>query len=426
MKALRFIYFLNILLLIGNIQSIEAQTIFSDEQIISINADGAYSVYAADLDNDGDIDVLSASSYDDKIAWYENDGLGNFSTEQIINTNADIAKSVYTADLDNDGDVDVLSASVNDDKIAWYENDGLGNFSNEQIISTNADGALSVYASDLDNDGDIDVLSASNYDDKIAWYENDGLGNFSNEQIISTNADGALSVYASDLDNDGDIDILSASDYDDKIAWYENLLDFNMSVYENNPPCLGSNTGSLQVTLSGLTYPPYTYIWNDGTNTFTGTSTTEDFIISDLAAGIYSITVTNIDGDEVIQTDIELTGIPGSFFEIIDITSTNSTNEFNNGSLQISVDGGNAPYTYAWSNAASGNETINETISEESITINALNIITGFVWDNIKVGYSHDISLSGLKGTNGVHELSISYTFKSVFNSRFGCWRCQS
>jgi type IX secretion system PorP/SprF family membrane protein len=62
---------------------------------------------------------------------------------------------------------------------------------------------------------------------------------------------------------------------------------------------------------------------------------------------------------------------------------------------------------------------------EESTTINALNIITGFVWDNIKVGYSYDISLSGLKGTNGVHELSISYTFKSVFNSRFGCWRCQ-
>ena len=72
------------------------------------------------------------------------------------------------------------------------------------------------------------------------------------------------------------------------------------------------------------------------------------------------------------------------------------------------------------------NETINETISEESTTINALNIITGFGGEKIKVGYSHDISLSGLKGTNGVHELSISYTFKSVFNSRFGCWRCQS
>ncbi len=30
------------------------------------------SVYAIDLDGDGIVDVLSASSYDDKIAWYEN------------------------------------------------------------------------------------------------------------------------------------------------------------------------------------------------------------------------------------------------------------------------------------------------------------------------------------------------------------------
>ena len=36
--------------------------------------DGARSVYAVDIDNDGDMDVLSASTTDDKIAWYENDG----------------------------------------------------------------------------------------------------------------------------------------------------------------------------------------------------------------------------------------------------------------------------------------------------------------------------------------------------------------
>jgi len=31
------------------------------------------SVYAADLDADGDLDMLSASWFDDKIAWYENE-----------------------------------------------------------------------------------------------------------------------------------------------------------------------------------------------------------------------------------------------------------------------------------------------------------------------------------------------------------------
>ena len=101
-------------------QSIFAQLSFT-ENIISTNADGAYSVYATDVDGDGDMDVLSASREDDKIAWYENDGNQVF-TEQVVTANADNALSVYATDVDGDGDMDVLSASSNDDKIAWYEN----------------------------------------------------------------------------------------------------------------------------------------------------------------------------------------------------------------------------------------------------------------------------------------------------------------
>ena len=54
---------------------ISAQPTFT-EHAISTSADNAISVHAVDVDGDGDMDVLSASSYDDKIAWYENDGSG--------------------------------------------------------------------------------------------------------------------------------------------------------------------------------------------------------------------------------------------------------------------------------------------------------------------------------------------------------------
>ena len=36
---------------------------------------------------------------------------------------ADFAMDVHVADMDNDGDLDIVSASIDDDTIAWYEND---------------------------------------------------------------------------------------------------------------------------------------------------------------------------------------------------------------------------------------------------------------------------------------------------------------
>jgi hypothetical protein len=194
---------------------------------ISTSADGATSVHVADVDGDGDLDALSASQEDDKIAWYENVGGGGTAwTLHTISTGADRAVSVYAADVDRDGDIDALSASINDDKIAWYENVGGGGTSwTPHTISDSSYGASSVYAADVDGDGDLDALSSSFYDDKIAWYENTGGGGTSwTLHTISLETDTPISVYAADVDGDGDIDALSASVNDDKIVWYENLL----------------------------------------------------------------------------------------------------------------------------------------------------------------------------------------------------------
>ncbi|WP_178988172.1 T9SS type A sorting domain-containing protein [Winogradskyella schleiferi] len=199
---------------------------FSEEQVILNIPYGSSSLFAADIDGDNDMDIVTASEALDKVSWFENtDGLGSFGVEQIITTNVDLPRSVYVTDIDGDGDLDVLSSSVFDDKIAWYENtDGLGTFGVQQVIINVAYGASSVFSSDIDGDGDMDVLSSSRSDNKIAWYENtDGLGNFGNQQLISNMAMFALNVLSADLDGDGDMDVLSASYDDNKIAWYENL-----------------------------------------------------------------------------------------------------------------------------------------------------------------------------------------------------------
>ncbi len=199
---------------------------FSTINTITSNADGAVDVYAADIDNDGDLDVLSASSRDDKIAWYRNnDGQGNFSGQRLISTNADFASSVYAGDLDGDGDMDVLSTSRDDLKVAWYENlNGHGGFSSEKIIADDHDSASIVLAANFDGDNDLDVVSVAFVDDKIEWFKNtDGQGTFVSEAILTTNTLVASSVFSADLDGDGDMDLLSASSVDNEVSWFENL-----------------------------------------------------------------------------------------------------------------------------------------------------------------------------------------------------------
>jgi hypothetical protein len=263
---------------------------------ITTSADGAWSVYAIDVDGDGDIDVLSASPYDYKIAWYENEGNENF-TSHTITTSADWAKSVYAVDVDGDGDIDVLSASVHDNKIAWYENDGNENFT-AHTITTGADGAYSVYAVDVDGDGDMDVLSAS-YGDDIAWYENDGNENFTSH-TITTSADFATEVYAVDVDGDGDMDVLSASAFDDKIAWYENDGNENFTSHTITTSADGAQSvyaidvdGDGDIDVLSASERDFKIAWyeNDGNENFASHTITTN---AGLASSVYAV---DVDGD---------------------------------------------------------------------------------------------------------------------------------
>ncbi|MDY6969966.1 MAG: FG-GAP-like repeat-containing protein [Spirochaetota bacterium] len=220
-----------------------------EKYVITSNEDGPYIISAADIDNDGDIDLIctyNRLNYNNKLSWWENiDGSAVDWQEHIIDDEFII--SICLSDVDDDGDVDILGASYTTGEVLWWENDGTprddeggdGNSWTEHIIKSGFDRTSSVYASDIDNDGDIDVVATEygHYDDTeeewvnggICWWENDGSpeddeggdGNSWTEHIIINDLSTSCSAFTSDVDGDEDIDIIVSTYgyYDNTNKW---------------------------------------------------------------------------------------------------------------------------------------------------------------------------------------------------------------
>ncbi|NHN24971.1 T9SS type A sorting domain-containing protein [Flavobacterium jejuense] len=271
------------------------------QNIITTNASDAFTVFSADLDGDGDLDVLSASIDDNKIAWYANDGSGNFGSQQIITTSVDEAWEVYAADLDNDGDMDVISASAGDDRIAWYENDGSGNFGSQQTITTHANLVRRIHVSDMDGDGDLDVISTSINTGHIYWYKNNSNGSSWTEEIVSSTEATGSAVNTTDFDNDGDIDVLASSN--GNINWYKNNGFGNFTTAQNIATVSNSVFGlyakdldldGYQDVLAAINGIGIVWYKNNGDGTF---SSQQVIATSALVHYAYAVHATDLDGD---------------------------------------------------------------------------------------------------------------------------------
>jgi hypothetical protein len=170
-----------------------------------------------DLDGDGRNDILVGDRY-----WYKQPAQAggqftpmtlpetrNFAPGASPNGSAPIT---MIADLDGDGDFDIVLQQHWGTKLAWLQNGGNGASWTEHMIvgaggpfAAKTRGILhGLLANDFDNDGDVDVLSGENQG-SIWIYENtDGKGTFA-EHLVATGP--CHEPRAADVDCDGDLDI---------------------------------------------------------------------------------------------------------------------------------------------------------------------------------------------------------------------------
>ncbi len=197
-----------------------------------------FTVRAADLDQDGDVEIYVANDSDANYA-YRNEGGGRFKDVALWSGNAFDAQGaaqagmgVAVGDVDGDTIPDLFVTNFSEDFSTLYRGTGRGFFDDVSDFSrvgpaTYRQLSWGTAFADLDNDGDLDLVVANGHiypqvDDHPEFgmtyaqtnlvLENDGTGRFvdASERAgpgfrISRSSRG---LAAGDYDNDGDLDLL--------------------------------------------------------------------------------------------------------------------------------------------------------------------------------------------------------------------------
>ena len=116
--------------------------------------EGATHIYPADVNMDGKMDLVTSQGHDKGILWFEGpDFKAHKIDEKLIHPHA-----MQVADMDNDGDIDVVACANYSAKAQWFENDGKGNFTRHHLLDNQK--SYDITISDLNNDGLLDLIIA--------------------------------------------------------------------------------------------------------------------------------------------------------------------------------------------------------------------------------------------------------------------------
>ena len=192
--------------------------------------DGPVSVFSADLDGDGDLDLVAANYSSNNVSVLLNNGDGTFATHSVYPVGTHPV-SVFCADLDGDGDLDLAVANEGSDNVSVLLNNGDGTFGSHSDYWVGVS-PTSVFSADLDGDGDLDLATANWDPHNVSALLNNGDGTFALQSSYPVGL-GPRSVFSADLDGDGDLDLAVACEL---ACWVSVLLN-------NGDGTFGSHSG---------------------------------------------------------------------------------------------------------------------------------------------------------------------------------------
>lgn len=169
---------------------------------VETGAVGVLGMAASDIDDDGDIDIVTAGS--DGIKVYINNNDGSFTVKLVDDVKGERAQVI---DLDKDGAQDILvTVRSTTPSVRWYRNTGGIEFSGTSI-GTGYE--AKAYAGDIDADGAPDIVTATTDGERVTLqrWMNNGTGTFT-ATTMGTGT-GVTAVTVADVDGNGYADIVT-------------------------------------------------------------------------------------------------------------------------------------------------------------------------------------------------------------------------